>query len=688
MHRASRDGEPATKNAKFTEALAAKSLETIRLTDALSGAPENPECRAALLSQLSELRRSAAELGFAHLEAALAEALNRLEHESFGPAALVGLRVLAWRYEALAAMPGESGTHPVVSEHGGTESSLRGRRVLVADDEAEARWSLVAALREASARVIEASDGAHALKLAREHAPDVILADIVMPRLDGLGLCAAIRREPLLDGVPVVLLSWRDDLLHRMRELRAEAQGYLRKETPAREILGTVSRVLAPLAHLEACLRSDREVSSDIEEIGVSTLLRAVRRLRPSANIVIQDPWSLFDLELHEGKLVEVTRTSIDGSITRGVAALPALVGMSAGRFVVAQATPHEGAGERPSLNGDFETASRHLGTVMNRMADHPDCQIEFDEEVLGTYARHSSLQVQGLISRLAAGETPESLQASGAAFRTLLDALLVSLGRQGAIRDVTVAASTEARTAAVVSPPDRSEELIGPEIEPDSIPVADSFERENLRAQSALAMHMEPANRVSSSIAPIWRFSAGMSQVGAEGSSGFETQVQTTPRLFGLAFLVVLGVTVAFLVGNQILVAPSTRAGKGPASARPESAEAAVREPPPSPEPSPSASGLGLYAFSGSLREEVDPSLAVAEGQGVLELSGPSDVSVEVDGAERGALPVRLVLAEGTHAVRYRNSAGSSYRFYFVKSGATRSLQVVTGPGGLVDPR
>jgi hypothetical protein len=83
-----------------------------------------------------------------------------------------------------------------------------------------------------------------------------------------------------------------------------------------------------------------------------------------------------------------------------------------------------------------------------------------------------------------------------------------------------------------------------------------------------------------------------------------------------------------------------------------------------------------------------VDPSLVVADGHGVLELSGSSDVRIEVDGVERGVVPISLVLPEGTHAVRYHNEAGSTYRFYFVKSGATRSLRVVTRPGGLVDPR
>ena len=79
---------------------------------------------------------------------------------------------------------------------------------------------------------------------------------------------------------------------------------------------------------------------------------------------------------------------------------------------------------------------------------------------------------------------------------------------------------------------------------------------------------------------------------------------------------------------------------------------------------------------------------MEVAEGQGVLELLGPGDVGVEVDRVDRGALPATLVLDQGRHAVRYRTGARSTYRFYYVKSGATRSLNVLTQAGGLVDAR
>ena len=675
----------------FIQALAAKSLETVRLTEVLSIAPEDEAARAVLARHLSDLRRSAAEHGFSHLEAAVDEALTRLEREAFGPAALRAVRVLAWRYEPLAALPAQSGTRPAVSPP--PEPSLRGRSILVADDEAEVRWLYVGVLRESGARVIEARDGVEALELARRESPDVILADIVMPRLDGLALCAAVRREPLLDGVPVVLLSWRDDFLHRMRELRADAQGYLRKEVPARQVLDRVLGVLEPLTRLEEALKGEGEARGDLEELGVTRLLQAVRRLRPNASVVLQDPWSLFDLELRDGCIVGLTRTAIDGAVKEGAEAFPALVGMSSGRFVVAE-LPARLADEAPeALDDSFMVATQRLGTILNTIAAHPDCRVEFDPDVLGTYVRHSPVRVQRLIAALVAGGPPDVLWESGAGSRALVDALLVTLARQGAIRDVRAPERVASGDAGAVGSPESGLELNQVEIEQDSAPVSDPIERQNVRAQSAVAMHREPANRAPSWSYPVWRLGSGVARSSGESSSGFGMELQATPRLFGLAFLVLLSATVAFLIWNEMMPIGAP-AGSPAATARPieidDPVEVLVELEVSEPEAAPSVSpvGLELSAFAGSLRTGVDPSLDVAEGQGALELSGPAEVSVEIDGVDRGTLPLKLVLDEGTHRVRYRLGAQSTDRFYYLKSGATRALQVVTQPGGFVDAR
>jgi len=664
----------------------------VRLTEVLSIAPEDEAARTALAGHLSELRRSAAELGFSHLEAAVAEALTRLEREAFGPASLRAVRVLAWRYEPLAGLPAQSGTRPAVSPP--PDPSLRGRAILVADDDAEVRWFYVGVLRESGARVIEARDGVEALELARRESPDVILADIVMPRLDGLALCAAVRREPLLDGVPVVLLSWRDDFLHRMRELRADAQGYLRKEVPARQVLDRVLGVLEPLTGLEEALKDEREARGDLEELGVTRLLQAVRRLRPNASVVLQDPWSLFDLELRDGCIVGLTRTAIDGVVKEGAEAFPALVGMSSGRFVVAD-LPARLAHEAPeSLDDSFMEATRRLGTFLNTIAAHPDCRVEFDPDVLGTYVRHSPVRVQRLIAALVAGGPPDVLWESGAGSRALVDALLITLARQGAIRDVR-APEQRGRSGdpGAVVPPESAVELNEAEIEQDSTPVSDPIERQNVRAQSAVAMHREPANRASSWSYPVWRLGSGAARASGESSPGFGMELHATPRLFGLAFLALLAATVVFLIWNETM--PSRAPVRSPAAtARPIEIEDPVQvrvgleEPEPEVVRSVWPVGLDFSAFTGSLRTGVDPTLDAAEGQGALELSGPAEVSVEVDGVNRGTLPLTLLLDEGTHRVRYRLGARSTDRFYYVKSGSTRALQVVTRPGGFVDAR
>ncbi len=111
-----------------------------------------------------------------------------------------------------------------------TDVSLEGRRIIVADDDPAVVWFFAGLLREEGASVFEAADGREAVGEARRRRPDVVISDILMPELDGFGLCRAFERDPALADVPVILLSWKEDFLQRMRDLSSGARGYLRKE--------------------------------------------------------------------------------------------------------------------------------------------------------------------------------------------------------------------------------------------------------------------------------------------------------------------------------------------------------------------------------------------------------------------------------------------------------------------------
>jgi PAS domain S-box-containing protein len=83
----------------------------------------------------------------------------------------------------------------------------RGRRVIVADDDPDYQAVARIRLTLAGFEVATACDGVEALEKARARPPDVIASDVLMPRLDGLGLCMEVRKDPALAKVPVVLFS-------------------------------------------------------------------------------------------------------------------------------------------------------------------------------------------------------------------------------------------------------------------------------------------------------------------------------------------------------------------------------------------------------------------------------------------------------------------------------------------------
>lgn len=113
-------------------------------------------------------------------------------------------------------------------------------RVLVADDNADMREYLARLLRAAGYRVTEVSDGQAALDVVRAGTADLVISDVMMPRLDGLGLVAALREDARTAAVPVLLLSARAGQEASVEGLRAGADDYLVKPFSAAELIARV----------------------------------------------------------------------------------------------------------------------------------------------------------------------------------------------------------------------------------------------------------------------------------------------------------------------------------------------------------------------------------------------------------------------------------------------------------------
>src|SRR5262249_11254376 len=203
------------------------------------------------------------------------------------------------------------------------------------DGGAGVSWFLAGVLRGAGAIVHEAHDGARALEVAFRVTPDLVVTDVLMPNVDGFALCRSLRRDLVLRDVPVILLSWKEDLLQRVRELGADADGYPKKEASALAIVQRVREVLRGRQRVAERIAAGGEVRGRLDGLTTRTLLSLTCAHRPNSTLEVRDACFLYEVAVRAGAPVRATRTAPDGAFQRGSAVLAALLGVGAGRFVV-----------------------------------------------------------------------------------------------------------------------------------------------------------------------------------------------------------------------------------------------------------------------------------------------------------------------------------------------------------------
>jgi PAS domain S-box-containing protein len=142
-------------------------------------------------------------------------------------------------------------------EYGFTEG-LVNSHILWADDNADMRDYVRRLLMFHGANVTAVSNGREALEVLRTQRPDLVLSDVMMPHLDGFGLLDAIRANPALRTLPVILLSARAGEEAKVEGLSAGADDYLIKPFSARELIARVG------AHLK--LSQERERTTQREQ--------------------------------------------------------------------------------------------------------------------------------------------------------------------------------------------------------------------------------------------------------------------------------------------------------------------------------------------------------------------------------------------------------------------------------------
>jgi DNA-binding response OmpR family regulator len=116
--------------------------------------------------------------------------------------------------------------------------------ILVVEDETNVLETLAYNLSEEGYQVLTAADGEEALELMRSQRPDLIVLDIMLPKLDGLSVCRMVRKDPEVAHIPIIMLTARGTQGDKMIGLDSGADDYITKPFGLGEFLARVRAVL------------------------------------------------------------------------------------------------------------------------------------------------------------------------------------------------------------------------------------------------------------------------------------------------------------------------------------------------------------------------------------------------------------------------------------------------------------
>ncbi|HEY9843928.1 MAG: response regulator transcription factor RpaB [Candidatus Sericytochromatia bacterium] len=167
-------------------------------------------------------------------------------------------------------------------------------KILVVDDEASIRQIVEARLNMAGFEVVTAGDGEEALEVYRAERPDLIVLDIMMPRVDGLQVCREIRKQ---DSIPIIMLTAKGEIPDRINALEMGADDYVTKPFSPRELEARIKAVLR-----RTMIAPAKPAAIEVEDIFIDLIKRQVYKSGEKVKLTEMEFSLLELLALHPGK--------------------------------------------------------------------------------------------------------------------------------------------------------------------------------------------------------------------------------------------------------------------------------------------------------------------------------------------------------------------------------------------------
>ncbi len=170
------------------------------------------------------------------------------------------------------------------------EEIRSGYRILIADDDVNVHQSLNAYFKREGYQILSAYDGEEALSFVRKWRPDIVLLDIMMPRMDGLTVCREARKD---SNVPIIMLTAKGDEFDKLLGLELGADDYITKPFSPREVVARIKAVLRRIHEMQDSSKSMHMVAGNLDIDMSAFIVKLDDKVIPCTPKEIEIIWTL-----------------------------------------------------------------------------------------------------------------------------------------------------------------------------------------------------------------------------------------------------------------------------------------------------------------------------------------------------------------------------------------------------------
>jgi DNA-binding response OmpR family regulator len=207
-------------------------------------------------------------------------------------------------------------------------------KILVVDDNAYLVDILCFSLEMENYEVLKAYDGEEALKIMSNNLPDLILADIMMPKMDGFELCKKTKENPKTKDIPFLFLTAKGKLDDQLKGFSLGGDDYIVKPFNLNDLLKKISKSIEQYKEKGPALK-DLPEKGKISEFPIIKLLQIMKSKKETATLTATIPNDVGKIYVKNGKIA-----GAETSVNKNKLALESILSWKEGKFKVEKTIP------------------------------------------------------------------------------------------------------------------------------------------------------------------------------------------------------------------------------------------------------------------------------------------------------------------------------------------------------------